>query len=52
MLNPHFKGVEKFESGKTIEAIGVFKRAHQSTVEQVFGYLEDASIRVLRPLSN
>lgn len=51
-LNPHFKGVEKFESGKTIEAIGVFKRAHQSTVEQVFGSLEDASIRVLRPVSN
>lgn len=48
-LNPHFKGIEKFESGKRIEAIGNFKTNEQGKFEQSFGSLNDASIRIVTP---
>lgn len=44
-VNPNFKALEKFATGNRIEAIGFFKRLQQSTSEQAFGLLEEASIR-------
>ncbi len=50
-LNPHFKGIEKFECGKRIEAIGSFKTLEQGLIEQCFGSLNDASIKIVTPSS-